>query len=192
MTKYDIYGIALSVFNLKIDEMTLEATEDKPQSREIYFCDMFYRDAELSCAKIYDWTFLYKVHQFTDKELFEDLSGECQYAYKQPDDMASLMFVNGSYNSYIKHIGQYLVFSRPCPSITYTADRVDFENWAYPDDFAYLIGYKLALEICDNVAPDSKKHDTALERYGMVLQQLRNSEIKMKRKKHPDPLFFVY
>lgn len=191
MTKYDIYGIALGCFNMNINEYILEPTEDKPQSREIMFCDMFYRDAEISCAKVYDWSFLYDVRQYTDPDLYEPLSGCDEYAYPVPDNFASPIFVNGEYNADIRRIGSYLIFRKKNPVLTYVIDHLDFDNWIYPDDYGYFVAYKLAMEIQPNVAPDTKMLETVVQKYGLVMQQLRNSEIKAKRKKNPSPISFV-
>ena len=192
MTKQDIYRIALAVFNIDIDELTLEATEDKPKSKEIMFCDTYYRNAEISCAKIYDWSFLYSFKQYTEDDLYAPLSDDCHFAYPVPGNYAAPMFVNGSYNHEIRRIGAYLIFTEENPGLTFIVDKLDFDNWIYPDDYGYLVAYKLAMEIWGNVAPDSGAYDQAAQKYALCLQQLRNAEIKEKRKKNPSPKSFVY
>lgn len=192
MTKLDIYGIALAVFNIDIRDLTTEDTEDKKKSNEIYFCDKYYRNAEISCAKVYDWSFLYNFRQYTEQDLYKPLSINGEFAYPVPDNFASPIFVNGEYNDNIRRLGAYLIFTTENPGLTFVIDRLDFENWMYPDDYGYLVAYKLAMEICQNVAPDSKAYEQAVQKYGLALQQLRNSEIKIKRKKNPSPMSFVY
>lgn len=192
MTKLDIYGIALAVFNLDISEMNTEATEDKPISKEIFFCDKFYRNAEISCAKVYDWSFLYSFKQYTEDDLYVPLSKDGEYAYPLPANFAAPIFVNGEYNDNVRRVGGYLIFTTENPGLTYVVDKLDFDNWIYPDDYGYLVAYKLAMEIWGNVAPDSKAYEQAVQKYGLVLQQLRNAEIKIKRKKNPSPMQFVY
>ena len=192
MTKLDIYGIALAVFNLDISEMNTEATEDKPISKEIFFCDKFYRNAEISCSKVYDWSFLYSFKQYTEDDLYVPLSKDGEYAYPLPVNFAAPIFVNGEYNDNVRRVGGYLIFTTENPGLTYVVDKLDFDNWIYPDDYGYLVAYKLAMEIWGNVAPDSKAYEQAVQKYGLVLQQLRNAEIKIKRKKNPSPMQFVY
>lgn len=192
MTKLDIYGIALAVFNLDISEMNTEATEDKPISKEIFFCDKFYRNAEISCSKVYDWSFLYSFKQYTEDDLYVPLSKDGEYAYPLPANFAAPIFVNGEYNDNVRRVGGYLIFTTENPDLTYVVDKLDFDNWIYPDDYGYLVAYKLAMEIWGNVAPDSKAYEQAVQKYGLVLQQLRNAEIKIKRKKNPSPMQFVY
>lgn len=198
MTKKDIYGIALACFNLNINDYTMEATEDKPQSKEIFFCDMYYRNAEMSSAELYDWSFLYKVKEYTDDDLYEPLTGNGDYAYKQPDGFSYAVFLSGeridgaSYNESVRRVGQYLIFRKQNPSLTYICNQLDFDNWSYPDEYGYLVAYKLAMEIWGNVAPDSKLYETAVTKYGLTQQSLMNAEIKNNRKRTPPPEAFVF
>ena len=193
MTQYDIFRIALDCFNIRIEELITEPDETHPDvSPEIRFCNDFYRNAEISCAKIYDWSFLYCFRQYTEDDLYEPLSMDGEYAYPVPENFAAPMFVNGKYNANIRRLGAYIIFSEPNPAFTYITDKLDFDNWIYPEDYGYLVAYKLAMEIQPNVAPDSNMYNSVVQKYGLVLQQLRNAEIKIKRKKNPSPLKFVY
>ena len=193
MTKKDIYRIALATFNIDIDKLIVEKDDEHPEvSKEIMFCDAFYRNAECSCAKVYNWTFLYSMRKYEEKDLYEPYSSDHAFAYPVPDDFGAAMYVNGKYNSDIQRIGAYLIFKVKNPEFIYITDRLDFDNWSYPDDYGYLVAYKLAMEICGNVAPDSNSYNNAMQKYGLVLQQLRNAEIKSKRRKNPSEWTFVY
>ena len=174
MTKYDIYGIALSCFNKDIKDMTLEATEDSPQSNEIFFLDMYYRGAEVSCASLFDWSFLYNFKQFTDDDLYEPLSVNGDYAYPVPPDFSYPVFLSGeyidknSYNEDIRRLGAYLIFRK--------------KN---------LVAYRLAMDAWGNIAPDSKLYETTVTKYGLIQQSLMTAETKTNRKRTPPPEAFI-
>ena len=197
MTKYDIYGIALSCFNKDIKDMTLEATEDSPQSNEIFFLDMYYRGAEVSCASLFDWSFLYNFKQFTDDDLYEPLSVNGDYAYPVPPDFSYPVFLSGeyiyknSYNEDIRRLGAYLIFRKKNPGLTYINDRLDFDNWIYPDAYGYLVAYRLAMDAWGNIAPDSKLYETTVTKYGLIQQSLMTAETKTNRKRTPPPEAFI-
>ena len=191
MTQLDIFGKALAAYNIKISELSTEETEDHPMSPQVWICHEFWENVELSCAEIYDWSFLYAVRKYEDKDLNEELSYNGRYAYPVPEGFATAIFVNDEYNANVRRIGRYLVFTERNPILTYVDYRIDFNDWRYPNDYGYLLAYKLAMEIFPNVATDSAMYQGVVNKYGLVIQQLRNAEIKLKRKKNPSPFVFV-
>ena len=193
MTKKDIYRITLACFNIDIEEKIVEPDEEHPEvSKEIWFLDTHYRNAEMSCAEVYQWSFLYNFKQYTDEELYAPLSDRCHFAYPVPENCTSPVFVNNVYNANIRRIGAYFIFTEKNPALTFINDKLDFDNWIYPDAYGYLVAYKLAMETWANIAPDSKLYQPIVEKYGLTLQGLRNAEIMENRKKNPKPSIFVY
>ena len=192
MTKQDIYRIALDCFNINIDELVTEKDEAHPEvSPQIRYCDSFYRNAEISCSKLFEWSFLYAVRKYEDKDLYPLYNDGKRFAYPVPDNFSYPVFVNGKYNQNISRVGKYLVFTVPNPELIYVVDKIDFDNWAYPDDYGYLLAYKLAMEIQPNVAPDTNMLNGVMQKYGLVYNQLKTSEVKETRKKNPPPSLFV-
>lgn len=194
MTKQDIFRIALDCFNINIEELVIEPDEEHAEvSPQIRYCETFYRNAEISCSKLFEWSFLYNFRQYEDKDLYEPLSDPacCNFAYPVPENFSSPIFVNGIYNQNIKRLGAYLIFTVKNPSLTYIIDKLDFDNWIYPDDYGYLVAYKLAMEIQPNVAPDTNMLSGVMQKYGLVYTQLKTAEVKVTRNKNPSPSIFV-
>ena len=193
MTQYDIFAIALDTYGTKIETLVTEVDDEHPEvSNEIRYCQRYYRDAEISCSELYEWSFLYKMHKYTSDELYKDYSDDRHFAYPVPEDFSYPVFVNDRYNSNIRRIGKYLVFDNENPELIYVSSKLDFENWDYPDNYGYLVAYRLAMEIFQNVCPDSNQYQYAVQKYGLVLQTLKNAEIKSNRKKNPSSWMFVY
>ena len=210
MKKEDVYRKTLLCFNVNYDKimnglkLPSEGTEGTDETdaggtehaelpNEVLLCEGFYRSAELFCVRSYDWSFLYKNVDYTGDDLIEEKSSYCSFAYKQPEDMAKPLFVNGVYNSTIRRVGSVLYFDIKNPRLTYISDRIDYENDTdYPDDFFYMIAYKLAMEIQPNIQPDNNTIlNTISQKMLTVFQALRTSEMESDRIKNPPTSFFV-
>ena len=221
MKKEDIYRIALICFNVDYDMIMPKAEGDDPSAtagkpNEVLLCDRFYRAAELFCVKAYDWSFMYKVKEYTDDDLVKELSSPdaldrypmhvpdpvlgplyappvYDFAYKEPSDMAKPLFVNGRYNSKIKRIGNILIFGDRNPRLTYISDAIDYNtDEAYPDDFFYMIAYRLAIEIQPNIQPDNNTVLAAIsQKFQTVFQALRQAEMETTRQEIPPAYTFV-
>ena len=192
------------------------AQEDKPN--EVLLCDRFYRSAELFCIKSYDWSFLYKTRKYTTDDLIEVLSSPgakdmpeyperapeiflfdawqppvYDFAYEEPADMSKPLFVNGRFNTKIKRIGTTLIFGEKNPTLTYISNSINYNtDEAYPDDFFYMIAYKLAMEIQPNIQPDNNTVlATVTQRFQNTFQAMRQAEMETTRQEIPPAHMFV-
>ena len=220
MKKEDVYRIALICFNVDYDKIMPEEVEGQEPElpNEVLLCERFYRAAELFCIESYDWSFMHHLKRYEDKDLVKELSSpevadgkdicyqppllhchdfpclpEYDYAYEAPSDMAKPLFVNGSHNATIKRIGNTLIFNVKNPALVYIGNSIDYNHDEdYPDDFFYMIAYRLAMEIQPNIQADNNTILASITtRMQSAFQALRQADMTTTRIKTPPADFFV-
>lgn len=187
MTKEDIFRITLACFNQSYDKIGEEALE-------VSFCNSFLRSAELFCARAYAWSFLQKRVQFTDDDkLDEEPFNELKFVYTLPSDCVQVSYLNSERNVNFKVLGKNFFTDIENPELTYISGEVDYDTFPYPDDYGYLLAYRLAMEIAQFIAPESSTTTNQIQqKFLLSAQTLQASEKDMQRKKNPSPLKYVY
>lgn len=187
MKKEDVFRIALKCFNMSYDKIGADSVEAS-------YCEDFLRSAELFCARTYKWSFLQKRLKYEEADRIDEAPfRNMKYCYRAPDDIVQMVFINCEYNSDFQIIGRKL-YTRECdPEITYLSGEVDYDSFPYPDDYGYMLAYRLAMEISQYIAPDnSVASENAQQKFLLCAQVLQNSEVDMQRKRNPHPSQFVY
>lgn len=203
MNKDTIFRIALRCFNMDYDRIYPEAQrEDGIIPEEVKILDDFLRSATLFCIRTYKWSFLLASKKYTESDReYEDeektvpksFKGKF-FSYPKPVDLGTIYYINGIYNQDFDIAGKSIYFSVENPEIAYISTTVDFEKFSelYPDDFGYLIAYRLGLETCQYIAPnDTQASNLLSQNFQMVFQSLSNTERMSMRKANPSPSAFV-
>lgn len=199
MNKDTIYRIALRCFNIDYDKIyPIESRNTGEKPVEVKYLDDFQRSAILFCARVHRWSFLMKNYTFGKEDRIDDIGSShgidgMPYCYKKPSDIIEIYYINGSYNNSFTIIGDRIYFSIENPTITYTTSDIVLDDFdMYPDDFGYLVAYRLGIEICQYISPN----DTAVANmlsgnFQIVFQSLSNTESRSFRKKNPNKDWFV-
>lgn len=203
MSKDTIFRIALRCFNMDYDRIyTEEQREAGTMPEEVKILEDFLRSATLFCIRTYKWSFLLTSKRYTEDEReWEDeektepktFKGKF-FSYPKPADLGTIYYINGIYNQDFDIAGKSIYFSVENPEIAYISTTVDFENFStlYPDDFGYLIAYRLGLETCQYIAPNDTQASSLLsQNFQMVFQSLTATERMSMRKANPSPSAFV-
>lgn len=187
MKQTDIFRITLSCFNMSYSKIG----ED---SVEVGYCNNYLRAAELFCARTYAWSFLQKRYRFTDTDKLtrDPFDGLC-YCYKSPSDIVKVLFINGEHNEDFRIIGNEFYCRYDNPEVTYVSGAVDYNGFPYPDDYGYLIAYRLAVEIAQFIVPDNASVANQIQqKFLLIAQTMQRSEKDMQRKRNPSPRKFVF
>lgn len=204
MNKDTIFRIALRCFNMDYDRIYPEEQRGAgtiPQ--EVKILEDFLRSATLFCIRTYKWSFLLTSKKYTESErVYEDaekttpksFKGKA-YAYPKPSDLGSIYYINGFYNKDFDIAGKNIFFDTENPEIAYISTDVDYSRFSelYPDDFGYLIAYRLGLETYQYLAPnDTNAANLLSQNFQMVFQSLTATERMSMRKANPSPSAFVF
>ena len=204
MDKDAIFRIALRCFNMDYDKIYPEDQREAGNiPEEVKILNDFLRSAILFCVRTYKWSFLLKTKRFTeDDRIYEDEDKKIpasfkgkSFAYKKPSDMASIYYINGIYNQDFDIAGMSIFFALQNPEIAYISTAVDLDDFSekYPDDFGYLIAYRLGLETHQYLAPnDTNAASLLTQNFQMVFQSLTSTERMSMRKANPNQSAFVF
>lgn len=187
MTKQDVIRIALSCFNISYDKIG-------DDSVEAGYCLNYIRSAELFCARSYTWSFLQKRYRFQDSDFVEsEPFDKLWFCYKVPKDLIKVVFVNSNFNEDFRIIGTNFYTDKDKPEITYVSGEIDYESFPYPDDFGYMIAYRLAIEVAQFIVPNNVSISEQVQsKYMLIYQMLQKSEKDMQRRQNPSPKKYVY
>ena len=187
MKKEDIFRIALSCFNMSYDKIGADSVEAG-------YCDNYLRAAELFCARSYAWSFLQKRHRFKEEDRVSNPPFGClRFCYKAPDDIVKVVFINAEHNETFRIIGSDFYTDMCEPEITYVSGDVDYDVFPYPDDYGYMIAYRLAIETAQFIVPDNVSIARQVEsKYLLIYQMLQRSETDMQRRRNPSPHRYVF
>lgn len=204
MDKNTIFRITLRCFNMDYDKIyPKDQREAGNMPEEVRILNDFLRSAILFCVRTYKWSFLLKTVRMSDYDRVyddEDMTIPATfkgkpYAYKRPSDMASIYYINGIYNQDFDIAGTAIYFAVPNPDVTYISTAVDLDDFSdkYPDDFGYLIAYRLGLETHQYIAPnDTNAASLLTQNFQMVFQSLTSTERMSMRKANPNQSAFVF
>ncbi len=180
MDKLQLYNLALSVFDLRIDDL-------QEPSKELRLLDLNYANAISFCLKAWEFPFLIKRVTLTDKRMEvvsdgEDVPerwGKFRYGYNVPEDFGYAVQVNANKKYEYAYRFKALWVNIGSPELEYMPNTIETDsngNYLAPDEFMALVAYQLALHIAPMIDPDALA--IAAQLYQLTFTSIQSAEIR--------------
>lgn len=184
MDKLDLYNLALSMFDLQIDDLSIS-------NKEVRLLDLNYNKVVSFCLKAWDFPFLIK--RATLAEYEKDSEGNpvgwngFKYGYIVPEDFGRAIQIQGSKkHAYSYRFGR-LYTNILNPDLEYMPSTLSIDEsgeFTHPDDFMALVAYQLALHSAPMLDPDSDAMGNAAQMYQLTLSSIMESETRSNDRPH--------
>lgn len=178
MDKLKLYNLALSLLDLKIEDL-------QTPCKELTLLDLNYDKVVAFCLKAWDFPFLICRAVLTDYA--QDVVGNpmtwngFSYGYKVPDDFLRAVQINSSKKHPFSFRFGRLWTKIRSPELEYMPSMLSVdENGTYrhPSDFMALIAYQLALHVAPMLDPESQAMSVAAQMYQLTLASIIESETR--------------
>lgn len=97
------------------------------------------------------------------------------------------VYINGKYDIGFAIMGNMIFCNLPDPRI----DFISTDTTYAPDDFWFVVAYRIAMEICRFLDPNGKALDNIKTNLTLTLQTLLDCDNDNSRRQNPDPAVFV-
>lgn len=178
---------------------------EESQEKEVILFKQYLDMAKTYCARCFDWSFLIKQKVFDEEEFTngEEIESEKDadssnyvykvndklyefvpfkkfiFQYKLPDDFLKMKYINGALNTGFAIKGRYFYCNSEKPTIDYISNEFDW----IPVDFAYMIAYRVAVEMAPFV--DANASQMATSQFAIAFQILKANEDYSFRRENP-------
>ncbi len=176
MIKKDICNLALTYLDTEEQKFeNIENIEDyNTLTKEERACLRMYNTSILNFLASYQWSFAKKRKKLTEEDLIKN-EDDKYLVYKKPDDLNTLIKVNGSRNYYVKVIGNNILTYIENPIIEYITNDIDLEK--VDDLVKSAISLNLALLISPMIFNDLEKQKILQYSLAAITDTLRTRDI---------------